>query len=83
MACAAPVLIRSMRKPSNSTIPSGASITSQITLTTPLPNTPNTIGTDGIQGDAGAAYTEIRVRVIDQAGKASSLSTVRWAIWLM
>ncbi len=46
-----------------------------IKLTQPLPNTPFTIGTDGIQGDPGARYTEVRVRVINGSGNASAQVT--------
>ena len=46
-----------------------------ITLTKPIPDTPNTVGTDGIQGDPGATYAEVRVRIVDQAGNVSNLPT--------
>ena len=49
--------------------------TFSIKLTKPIPNTPNTVGTDGIQGDPGATYTQVRVRVVDQAGNASNTTT--------
>jgi hypothetical protein len=46
-----------------------------VTLTTPIPNTPNTVGTNGIQGGPGATFTEVRVRIIDAAGNPSNLIT--------
>ena len=44
----------------------------RVTLTKPIPDTPNTIGAGGIKGAAGATYAQARVRVIDQAGNVSS-----------
>jgi hypothetical protein len=48
----------------------------RITLTTPIPDTPQPIyGPDGIQGDPGSVFTLARVRVVDQAGNVSNLPT--------
>ena len=47
----------------------------KVTLTKPIPDTPNTFGTNGIQGSSGATYTDARVRIVDQAGNASNQPT--------
>ncbi len=46
-----------------------------VSLTRPIPDTPNKVGTDGIQGDPGSTFALARVRVINQAGNASDLVT--------
>ncbi|WP_435005816.1 Ig-like domain-containing protein [Tundrisphaera lichenicola] len=46
-----------------------------VTLTKPIPDTPNSVGTNGIKGGPGATYAIARVRVINQAGNPSNLPT--------
>ena len=46
-----------------------------VTLTKPIPNTPNVNGTNGIQQGPGSTITYARVRVIDQSGNQSNLAT--------
>ncbi len=46
-----------------------------ITLTNPVPNTPNTVGTNGMQEGPGSTITLVRVRVVDQSGNVSNQVT--------
>jgi large repetitive protein len=47
----------------------------KITLTKPIPKTPNIVGTNGLQEGPGSSLTYVRVRIIDQSGNASNLPT--------
>jgi hypothetical protein len=51
----------------------------KVTLTTPIPNTPNTVGPNGMQGTAGSTYALIKVVVTDQSGNVSTLLTAPYS----
>ena len=47
----------------------------KVTLTTAIPDTPQKFGVDGHQEGPGSLLTLVRVRVVDQAGNQSDLTT--------
>ena len=47
----------------------------KVTLTKPVPDTPNKVGVNGIQEGPGSLVTFARVRVVDQSGNQSNLVT--------
>ncbi len=47
----------------------------KVTLTKPIPDTPGTVGVNGIQEGPGSLLAYARVRIIDQSGNQSNLIT--------